>query len=79
MTLKLCPDGTPGNTPDERTEAALAAAHELTCLGEILEAIGTNEEVGGALVSWLGERVGTATAVVHAFILGVRTPAKVRN
>jgi hypothetical protein len=70
MTLKLCPDG----TPDERTKAALAAAHDLTCLGEILEAIGTNEEVGGALVSWLGERVGKATAVVNAVLHGTPLP-----
>jgi hypothetical protein len=64
MTLKLCPDG----THDERTNAALAAAHDLTCLGEILEAIGTNDEVTGAVVSWLGERVGKATAVVNAVL-----------
>jgi hypothetical protein len=61
MTVKLCPDGTRGAPVScERTESALAAAHDLTCLGEILEAIGTNENVGGALVSWLGERVGKA-------------------
>jgi hypothetical protein len=72
MTLKLCPD----STHDERTKIALAAAHDLTCLGEILEALGNNDDITGALVCWLGERVGKAAAEVIEVLHGLPLPDK---
>ena len=65
---------TPSGNLDDRTKAALAAAHDLTCLGEILEAIGTNTSSSGtSSASRVRSRVRSRSVSV---LPGVRSTAR---
>lgn len=58
----------------EAIQRASSAAHELICIGEVLAALSHTDEVGGAVIEWLGQKVTEAAERAFNSLNTTRAP-----